>query len=449
MRHTFTQTLGPDDAKRHIEHAFRLDAPATELKITLRHADGTQVVRGHGLANMLTLTVFDPNGLRGEGHRMGQRVSDGVRVHEVALSAASATLGYAAGPLPQGAWRVIVNTHRITGAAPCEYTLTIDADTQSRSEEGRWLRGDFHAHTAHSDGRWQPEDLIAHALERRLDFQALTDHNTLAGVASFAQASAGRIIPLGGLELTTFYGHAVALGIQHAVSWHLRPGYDMRGAAEATRNAGGLFIIAHPHATGDPFCTGCDWTYADLMPGAAPAVEVWNGEWQEEDGQNEKGLRLYYGWLNQGHRLIATAGTDIHGPYLAGQKPGFNVVYARSSDAQGILTAARAGHLFLSSGPHLEVAASGADGATAMMGDVLSGAPAQLDVRWRDVADGRTLRVIADGEVAHEQPITASGALAWRAEQRAVRWVTLEIRAADGVLEALSNPVFFGGLRRV
>lgn len=443
MRHTFTHTLGPDDAKRHIEHAFRLDTPASELKITLRHTDGTQVVRGHGLANMLTLTVFDPNGLRGEGHRMGTRVA-GARVHEVVLNETSATLGYAAGSLPQGAWRVIINTHRITGAAPCDYTLTIEAAPQAHNGGGRWLRGDFHAHTAHSDGHWHAEDLIAHALERKLDFQALTDHNTLAGVASFAQASAGRIISLGGLELTTFYGHAVALGIQHAVSWHLRPGYDMRGAAEATRNAGGLFIIAHPHAPGDPFCTGCDWTYADLMPGAAPAVEVWNGEWHEEDGQNEKGLQLYYGWLNQGHRLIATAGTDIHGPYLAGQKPGFNVVYARSSDADGILTAARAGHLFLSSGPQLEVTAHGADGGTAMMGDVLSGALKQLDAHWRDVAAGRTLRVIADGVVAHEQTVAESGALNWQDDGHAARWVTLEIRAADGTLEALSNPVFAG-----
>ncbi len=445
MRHTFTHTLGPDDAKRHIEHGFRLDTQASELRITLRHTDGTQEVRGHGLANMLTLSVFDPNGLRGEGHRMGQRVADGVRAHEVVLGETSATLGYTAGPLPQGAWRVIVNTHRITGVAPCEYTLTIESDTQPRASEGRWLRGDFHAHTAHSDGHWHAEDLIAHALERKLDFQALTDHNTLAGVAAFERACAGRIIPLGGLELTTFYGHAVALGVTHAVSWHLRPGYDMRGAAEATRNAGGLFIIAHPHAPGDPFCTGCDWAYADLMPGAAPAVEVWNGEWHEEDGQNEKGLRLYYGWLNQGHRLIATAGTDIHGPYRAGQKPGFNVVFAHSDDAAGILAAARAGHLFVSSGPHLELSATSTTGATGMMGDALEGALAQLDVRWRDAAAGRALRVIVDGAIAHEQTIADSGAFTWHAGGRAVRWASVELRLADGRLEALTNPVFFAG----
>ena len=442
MRHTFTATLGPQDAKRHIEHSFRLDAPAQELRITLRHADGTQVVRGQGLANMLTLTVFDPNGLRGEGHRMGARLADGIRVHEVLLSEASATLGYAAGPLPQGAWRVIVNTHRITGATPCEYTLTIEADTQPHSGAGKWLRGDFHAHTAHSDGHWHAEDLIAHALERKLDFQALTDHNTLAGVASFERACTGRIIPLGGLELTTFYGHAVALGIRHAVSWHLQAGYDMRGAAEATRNAGGLFIIAHPHAPGDPFCTGCDWAYADLMPGDAPAVEVWNGEWREEDGQNEKGLQLYYGWLNQGHRLIATAGTDIHGPYLAGQRPGFNVVYARCNNAQGVLTAARAGHLFVSCGPHLELTAQSSTGATGMMGDTLDGALTRLVVSWRDASANHILRVIVNGAVAHEQPVAARGELTWKAAGRAARWAAIEMRHSDGALEVLTNPVF-------
>ncbi|MEZ4615053.1 MAG: hypothetical protein R2867_05995 [Caldilineaceae bacterium] len=32
---------------------------------------------------------------------------------------------------------------------------------------------------------------------------------------------------------------------------------------------GQLYIIAHPYAIGDPYCTGCRWLYTQMMPGTA------------------------------------------------------------------------------------------------------------------------------------------------------------------------------------
>jgi len=49
--------------------------------------------------------------------------------------------------------------------------------------------------------------------------------------------------------------------------------------ADRARQAGATFIIAHPMSVGDPYCTGCDWGYPDMMPGNGRIVEVWNSEW--------------------------------------------------------------------------------------------------------------------------------------------------------------------------
>lgn len=63
---------------------------------------------------------------------------------------------------------------------------------------------DLHCHSTASDGRLSPTELVARASARRLTVLALTDHDTLAGVAeaSDACALAGiRFVP--GVELST------------------------------------------------------------------------------------------------------------------------------------------------------------------------------------------------------------------------------------------------------
>ena len=136
---------------------------------------------------------------------------------------------------------------------------------------------------------------------------------------------------------------------------------------------GALFIIAHPMSEGDPSCTGCRWEYADMRPGPAQIVEIWNGgPWSD---YNEAGLALFREWLANGHRLVATAGTDIHGPE-GGEGPlGFNHVWADALTETAILAAVEAGRNYLSSGPLLILSAQDADGnAIAMGGDMAEGA---------------------------------------------------------------------------
>ena len=57
---------------------------------------------------------------------------------------------------------------------------------------------------------------------------------------------------------------------------------------------------------------------------------------------------LRYDWLNQGQRLVATAGSDTHGSqdYTAG--PGFSVIFAEELTERALFNALRLGHLYLS-----------------------------------------------------------------------------------------------------
>jgi len=68
------------------------------------------------------------------------------------------------------------------------------------------LRGDLHLHTTASDGRLEPAEVVALAVKVGLDVIAITDHDTVDGVAPALAAAAGAfpsltVIP--GVEINT------------------------------------------------------------------------------------------------------------------------------------------------------------------------------------------------------------------------------------------------------
>lgn len=65
---------------------------------------------------------------------------------------------------------------------------------------------DLHTHTLHSDGSFTPAELVSKAKEKNL-IVALTDHNTVSGLADFlCEAEKQGITAVGGVELSTVYG---------------------------------------------------------------------------------------------------------------------------------------------------------------------------------------------------------------------------------------------------
>lgn len=439
------ETLTNEDAKKHIAIPFDMPPGATQLDVRFEFAP--LQVEGQLGTNNLSLSLFDPQGARGAGHNCLDRSS-------ISISTMYATPGYVPGVLQPGKWTLVIDTHMVLPGPPVEYRLDVGVlfdpipgympvrTKGATNPRGTgWYRGDLHAHTIHSDAHWDVPDLVAAARKGGLDFVTLTDHNTISPLAQMDSLAADDLLTMGGLELTTYYGHALALGVRRWIDWRVRPGErTIPDIATDVEAAGGLFVIAHPMSEGDPICSGCDWRYDEMMPGAARVVEVWNGgTWAD---YNERGLELWYSWLNQGHRIVATAGTDAHGPSPGHVQPGFNVVYAEALSESAVLQAVSFGHLYLSSGPKLKISATTADGACAMMGDLLRGRNAEVTVRWESAPDESCLRLVADGKPQAEFPAPSTGQHMWQVFPENTTWYVAELRDKDGTMLALTNPIF-------
>ena len=85
----------------------------------------------------------------------------------------------------------------------------------------RARRFDLHTHTTASDGTLTPAELVRLALDRGLEVLAVTDHDTVAGVAPAIEAAAGtglRVLP--GVELSALYSG----GGLHLLGYGFDPG---------------------------------------------------------------------------------------------------------------------------------------------------------------------------------------------------------------------------------
>ena len=441
-----TGTLDHSHNKQHIPHSFDLPDGATKLTINFNYAPF--ISAGAEYSNQLSFSLFDPEKSRGTRHNnKGQQAT---------LTPVMASSGFTPGALTAGTWILYVDTHRIMPPTPITYEFTIEIETDGFVEPAEawptgttaprgpgWYRGDLHGHTLHSDGQWDVEGFIAYARANKYDFVTLTDHNTVSGLPEWDSHCADDLLTMGGMELTTYYGHALALGTREWQEWRVAFGATITDFAQQITNAGGLFVIAHPRDQGDPMCTGCRWEYEEMMPGIARVVEVWNGPWTNF---NEDSLALAYEWLNAGYRMAFTTGSDIHGrPSRPNAVPALNVVYADDLTEAAILAGVRQGHNYMSTGPVVTVTAMNGT-ISAMMGDTITAndaaaEPMMVTFTWSGCPRGATARVIKNGWVALECAANGQGErqLAINGE---IGWYVLEIRDANGAMRAITNPLF-------
>lgn len=450
-------TLARADAKSFRQHRFRVPGDVAALRISFRYERGGELPH-----SLVTLQLFDPGGFRGAGHRFAPRQS-------IELDARRATPGFLRGPIPAGEWIAEVDVHSVVeraGAAPAPYALLVEAVAESasgvaleearpaawvgataeaaaRPHDTRWLRGELHLHSEHSDGRWTTAEMADRARGRGLDFLFLTDHNTTSGV-EILRAQLGAAIPVHpGIELTTYWGHALALGASRWIDW--RTGLLGRGpddVARSVRDAGALFVVAHPDAPPDDVCTGCRWTYPDFDPALAHAVEVWGGLWDGPEERNQGCLDLWRDWLNQGRCLAATGATDAHRPEdWEGAVP---LTYVDAADASlaSILDALREGRSYVSSGPVLEIRALGDDGVLAQVGGTASRPALRAIEALGSAAPAAELRLVANGETLARCRIDGEGRLS--ASPRASdTWCCAELWSERGdVLLAVTSPIY-------
>ena len=296
------------------------------------------------------------------------------------ITADGATPGYVPGELEPGTWQVIIGVHQVPPDG-ARYSVSAEVTTSRANllpgqEPGpppladrparralpavngrRWLAGDLHTHTLHSDGALTVGALARLVSERGLDFAAVTDHNTVSHHAELPAASARHGVTLvPGQEVTTEAGHAGVLGDVGWVDFR-RPADDWLAAAE---RGGGLMSINHPLGG------SVSWTIP--MTRRPPLAEIWHWSWLDLHWTS-----MLAWWLAWDPAVIPVGGSDWHRPG-ADALPGSPTTWVESAsrDPQAIIDGLRAGRTAISAsaqGPVLlrqddSLIAIGADGLT-------------------------------------------------------------------------------------
>jgi hypothetical protein len=301
-------------------------------------------------AAVLDLGCLGPAGFRGW--------SGGAR-REFTIAPHAATPGYLPGELEPGTWQVVIGLYRIPSAG-VGYTVTAEVTgTPGLLEPAplpepapplsdlpaprqlpvvgrlRWLAGDLHTHTVHSDGGMTVPELARFAAGRGLDFLAITDHNTTSHHRELpAAAAAHRIALLPGQEVTTETGHANALG---SIGW-----VDFREPPDAWLEAieagGGLMSVNHP--------IGGNVSWATPMKRRPPLIEVWHWSWLDTRWTTPIGW-----WLAWDPDAIPVGGSDWHKPG-SDSLPGAPTTWvaAEAAEPEAILAAVAAGRTAISAG---------------------------------------------------------------------------------------------------
>ncbi|MCW3843124.1 CehA/McbA family metallohydrolase [Micromonospora yasonensis] len=339
--HRGTWTLR-DRAQNIMRHLPVTVAPGTAA-LTVRLAYSRD-------AGVLDLGCLGPAGFRGW--------SGGAR-DEYTITAGHATPGYLPGELEPGEWQVLLRLHRVPpDGLPYEVTATASATAsappaaapapprpprpprpQLPEVDGmRWLAGDLHAHTVHSDGAYTVDELAALAVSRGLDFLAVTDHNTVSHHPHLP-ASADRygITLLPGQEVTTDRGHANVFG---PVGWidFREPPDRWLATAEA---AGGLMSVNHP--------LGGDCAWRQPLTTRTRLAEVWHSGWWDRTWGAP--LAWAQAWRPD---VVPVGGSDFHRPgadALPGAPTTWVLADGDPTDEATVRAALAAGRTAISAGP--------------------------------------------------------------------------------------------------
>ncbi len=418
-------TLASEDHGRFIEVPFEAPPGTEEVAVSC-------VVEGVPFAGKLVdLGVRDPERVRGW--------SGGARDRFI-VRREWATPGYLPGALPPGRWAVIVASNRIPPQG-CRVEVTV----RCTPERLRWLKGDLHMHTVHSDGAYEPADVVRLAQAAGLDYIGTTDHNTVSHNYAFPRDA--QIVRIPGMELTTFGGHANLLGVAEPVSdFRITSTADVQARFGEARQRGAKIVLNHPFSVCDS--PGCNWAWGWDVD--FDWYEVWNGPWR---ASNLEALAWWQAQLAQGRRLVAVGGSDTHRPdaHTGHGKP-TTWVRAAAATAPAILDAIGRGHVFISQlpeGPMIELSCG-----SFMMGDEVPTAGAADGTRTTAVAvdglcEGDQVRVLSEQGIEQEWragPGETQLRRDWLTQPR--RFYRMEVWryaavAGQPVMVGLSNPIYF------
>lgn len=211
------------------------------------------------------------------------------------------------------------------------------------------LRGDFHIHTPHSDGKVPPRERILEAWRYDYDVIAITDHGSYKAYAeALPLARSLGLLLVRGLE-TGIAGkeHYVVLGITDDYQprdphrWSEQPDGETayyRPQLRHVADSGGLALYAHPHVG---FREPTEWGIAQgIIQGIEVKNAVVGSGWETIESHGTWCYPNAFDWALE-HDLTIFANSDIHAPRRGDNQP-VTLVLVGERSVQGVMDAIRA-----------------------------------------------------------------------------------------------------------
>lgn len=226
---------------------------------------------------------------------------------------------------------------------------------------GTFRKAQLHVHTRRSDGRLEPEEILARYRDAGFTFVALTDHDRL----TICDALDGPdFLAISGVEETLVRGiyplgpHLGRLFVDRRLG---------RGSAQerldATRREGGVAVLNHPSWKGNLWTA--EWTLDAMRRLRGPfLLEIVNPH-----SDRAEDLRRWTALLAErprAHTVGAVAGDDAHRPAQIGR--GWIMVKVSEVTAPALRAALEGLAFYATTGPQVEMGA--AEGAIRCGGDL-------------------------------------------------------------------------------
>lgn len=272
--------------------------------------------------NVIDLALLDT-----DGNDVG---ATGSSSRKITLSESYSSPGYKKLSIKQGNWCIICGAYMVRGEE-----LTVKYIIDFKLKEYRYLKGDTHTHSVHSDGVKTITELGYLAIKEGLDFIISTDHNNFAHNKNLPDMPNLTIIP--GVELTHYNGHVNIWGKEtpYSGSFAVNSFEDFKSLIEQARKNGAIISLNHP------FCSICPWKWD--LDFYFDTLEVWNGPMRSD---NLKTIEWWHKELLNGRKLPIVGGSDYHHNYLKFiamfARPTMRV-YSQSNTAKDILDAIKKG----------------------------------------------------------------------------------------------------------
>jgi len=415
MKKTIIQKFHKTDKFRHIEVPFEVpeNIDTLEIKIIVHNKTDEDCV--------IDIGVRDPIRVRGW---------TGSNKRHLVITKYHATPGYFQGEIQKGIWAVLLSAYKVPKNG-CEVTLEITL----AEKHFRWIKGDTHMHTVHSDGDSPMHEMVKACSELGYDYLVSTEHNTLTMNPLLPTDMGMLMIP--GVELTTYHGHAHLLGLNEPFSdFRCNNKKDILDKFSQTKAQGGFVGINHPNASD---CEGCTWDWGFDLP--HDWIEVWNSLWSF---MNQRTLDYWQSELCKGKRIPVIAGSDNHRLLYYKTMPlPVTHVFVDSLDHKAVLEGFTKGNVFISiiNGPVIDMRTE-----NNVLGEVTTDKKIHIDISELKPMD--KIRIVSNKGVESEFVFDSKKKFELEFNRTNQSFVRTEVsrhnKFTDGYdIALLTNPIYF------